>query len=237
MIQFSGALVLLDIEGTVSPIAYVHEVLFPYARAQAVAFLERRRAEPLVVEALQNIVAENQPDAATTVDTWSIAELVKLIKELMDRDAKQTGLKQLQGLIWEEGFTRGGLQSELFPDVAPALSAWVARGRQVRIFSSGSIQAQQLFFRYTAQGDLSHYLAGHHDTTTGPKRFAASYTAIASQAGVAPNQILYISDVTAELDAARAAGCLTALAMRPGNAPNPPHTHAVIHSFAKIEIA
>jgi len=236
-IQFGGALILLDIEGTVSPLAYVHDVLFPYARTQLVSFLERRRTEPEVLAAVEAMFAEARPDAPVSSASRMTSDIAALANELMDQDAKQTGLKQLQGLIWEEGFASGALKSVVFPDVAPALAAWVAAGRKAHIFSSGSIHAQRLFFRHTAAGDLSGNVTGHHDTTTGPKRAPASYAAIAAQAGVTPGEMLYVSDVVAELDAARAAGCATALALRPGNAPNPPHPHPVLHSFDEIEIA
>ncbi len=235
-IRFGGALVLLDIEGTVSPLAYVHDVLFPYARAHLAAFLERRGTEPAVLAAVQTMFTEAWSDTAATHEPRTVSDIVALVNELMDRDAKQTGLKQLQGLIWEEGFASGALKSVVFPDVPPALAAWVAQGRKVRIFSSGSVHAQRLFFRHTDAGDLSRYLSGHADTTTGPKRVAASYAAIAAAAGVATSEILYLSDVTAELDAARAAGCATALLVRPGNAPNPDHTHPVLRSFTEIEM-
>lgn len=237
VIRFDGTLLLLDIEGTVSPLAYVHDVLFPYARAHVAAFLERRGTEPEVLAAVQTMFAEAWSDISATREPRTVSDIVALVNELMDRDAKQTGLKQLQGLIWEEGFASGALESLIFPDVAPALAAWVARGRQVRIFSSGSVHSQRLFFRHTSAGDLSRYLSGHADTTTGPKRVAASYAAIAAAAGVATSEVLYLSDVVAELDAARAAGCATALLLRPGNAPNPEHTHPVLHSFAEIEVA
>ena len=237
MIRFSGALALLDIEGTVAPLAYVHEVLFPYARTQVSSFLERRWSDPVVLEAVHRLRVEAGAAESTAATPWEISAIVTLVNGLMDRDAKQTGLKQLQGLIWEEGFAGGGLKSEIFPDVTRALAAWFAQGKQARIFSSGSVHAQQLFFRHTAEGDLGRYLAGHYDTTTGPKRAAASYAAIAKASGVAPGEILYLSDVTAELDAAREAGCATALVLRPGNAPSPPHTHPQIRSFDEIAIA
>ena len=236
-IRFGGALVLLDIEGTVSPLAYVHDVLYPFARTQLVSFLERRGAEPEVRAAVQTMFTEARPDAPATGVSHSIPEITTLVDELMERDVKQTGLKQLQGLIWEEGFASGALKSVVFPDFTPALSVWVAQGRKARIFSSGSVHAQRLFFRHTGAGDLSQYLTGHHDTTTGPKRAAASYAAIAADAGVTTADVLYLSDVVAELDAARAAGCATALVLRPGNAPNPPHTHPVLHSFDEIKIS
>ncbi len=234
MIRFGGALVLLDIEGTASPLTYVRDVLFPHARNNLVPFLERHGSEPTVRAVLELMVAEARPGEPGITD---LSELAALVNELMDQDAKQTGLKQLQGLIWEEGFASGALHSEVFPDVPRALPAWVNCRLQVRIFSSGSSHAQRLFFGHTTAGNLRHYLAGHHDTTTGPKRSAASYMAIAREAGVAPGEILYLSDITAELDAAREAGFATALVLRPGNAPNPPHTHPVIESFAEIEIA
>lgn len=238
MIRFHGALALLDVEGTVSPLTYVHEVLFPFARAQVATFLERRGTEAAVLAALRGMVEENRPGTPPpTGAPEEAAGLTALVNELMDRDAKQTGLKQLQGLIWEEGFAGGGLKAVVFPDVHKALTTWITHGRKARIFSSGSVHAQRLFFRHTTAGDLRRYLDGHHDTTTGPKRAATSYTAIAAQAGVPTSEVLYLSDVTAELDAARAAGCATALALRPGNAPNPPHTHPEIHSFDEIEIA
>jgi enolase-phosphatase E1 len=189
-----------------------------------------------VLEALQNMVSEGRPAAPAMDAPGEVSDIVTLVNELMDRDVKQTGLKQLQGLIWEEGFASGELKSVVYPDVPRALPAWVAQGKKVRIFSSGSVHAQRQFFRHTTEGDLSGYLDGHHDTTTGPKRAAASYAIIASHAGVATGEVLYISDVTAELDAAREAGCATVLALRPGNAPNLPHTHPVVCSFDEIEI-
>jgi enolase-phosphatase E1 len=153
----------------------------------------------------------------------------------MDGDVKATGLKHLQGLIWESGFNSGELQAHVYDDVPPALRAWKQQGLDIRIYSSGSIQAQKLFFGHTVAGNLLPLVSGHYDTTTGPKKEAASYQQIARDMGMPPQEILFISDVVAELDAARTAGMQTALALRPGNAAiSAGHDHSQIRSFAEV---
>jgi enolase-phosphatase E1 len=230
-------LVLLDIEGTVSPLAYVHEVMFPFARAGVRPFLEANVARPEVVAALDQMAVDAGaasfaawcPSAAEPVP-WIVAQ----VHALMDADVKATGLKQLQGLIWEGGFHRGALRSVLFADVAGALRRWHADGVELRIYSSGSVQAQRLFFAHTEAGDLTPLLNGFYDTKIGGKKSSASYAAIAADAGRAPEAILFLSDVVEELDAARAAGLATALALRPGNRAQPPHTHPTFTSLEQI---
>jgi enolase-phosphatase E1 len=187
------------------------------------SFLEAHWGRPELARVLDQMAADTgcasyaewcpHAGSPTEAEPWIVAQ----VHALMDRDVKATGLKQLQGLIWEGGFHSGALRSALFPDVAPALRAWAKAGVQMRIYSSGSTHAQRLFFAHTEAGDLTPLLSGYHDTTTGPKKAAASYTAIAADADVAPGEILFLSDVTEELDAARAAGLQTALAIRPGN--------------------
>lgn len=231
-----AALVLLDIEGTVSPLAYVHATMFPFARTRLAEFLEDHFARPEVSAALAQVAT----DAAATGLTLpppaaeNLPALVAHLHDLMDRDVKATGLKQLQGLIWEGGFRSGELRADLFPDVAPALRAWHAGGVELRIYSSGSVHAQKLFFAHTVDGDLTPLLCGHHDTTVGPKKSAASYAAITAVAGHAPDAILFLSDIVAELDAARTAGLRTALALRPGNPPAPTHDHPTFSSLLEI---
>lgn len=242
MIGFHGGLFLLDIEGTLAPLAYVHEVLFPYARDRVGPFLQASGVDLAVAEALRQMARDASheetgswcphPAGSVAAMEWIADEA----RRLMDLDAKQTGLKQLQGLIWEAGFVRHELKSVIYPDVPAALEHWVARGKEVRIYSSGSIHAQRLFFRHTTSGDLSRFLSGFYDTTTGPKRSPASYAKIAAEAGRAPEDVLFLSDVTAELDAAREAGCLTTLVVRPGNSPSPPHTHLLARSFDEIDL-
>jgi len=169
--------VLLDIEGTTTPISFVHDVLFPYARAR--------------------IGAE-----------WHAA---------MDRDEKSSELKRLQGLIWEQGYRAGELRGEVFPDVAPAIRRWRAAGLRVAIYSSGSELAQRLLFGSTPDGDLTPLIDGFFDTSVGAKKVAASYAEIARRLGCDPREMLFVSDISAELAAAREAGCQVVLSVRPGN--------------------
>jgi enolase-phosphatase E1 len=235
-----GRILLLDIEGTVSPLAYVHEVMFPFARARAEEFLQMHRAEAAVAAALSQMARDA---GAADFDAWcpvsssdpaAVPWLVAQIHALMDRDAKATGLKQLQGLIWERGFQSGALRSAVFPDVAPALRAWRAAGHGIRIYSSGSVHAQRLFFAHTEAGNLTGLLDGYYDTTTGPKKSPASYAAIAAATGVEPAELLFLSDVVEELDAARAAGLSTALAIRPGNRPVADSSHVRFTTLAEV---
>ena len=153
----------------------------------------------------------------------------------MDRDRKSTPLKALQGRIWEAGYREGFLRGQVFPDVPRALRRWHSAGLDTRIFSSGSILAQKLLFGYSEVGDLTRYLKGYFDTTTGPKKDESSYRPIASRFGVAPESILFVSDVVEELDAARTAGMHTRLCRRQANAEvTDPHSHPTIHSFDEI---
>jgi len=228
MITFGGKLILLDIEGTVSPLAFVHDVMFPYARQHAGVHLAKLWGTA--------VIAQLARDAGVTAFA-SPAEAEGAVHRLMDADAKVTGLKQLQGMIWEEGFRNGELRSRIFDDVPFALAIWCRQGREVRIYSSGSVHAQKLFFAYTKRGDLSVHFSGYYDTTTGSKRETASYTAIATDCGLPTDQILFVSDLVEELNAARNAGMLTALALRPDNKPTPAHDHPVITSFSEIALA
>jgi enolase-phosphatase E1 len=227
MIEFRGKLLLLDIEGTVSPLAFVHEVMFPYARKHAAAWLAAHWESEVIRQLARDAGVDAFPDP-------SAAEAA--VHHLMDADAKVTGLKQLQGLIWEQGFRDGDLRATLFDDVVPALDRWRESHREIRIYSSGSIHAQQLFFAHTTAGDLTPRFSGYYDTTTGSKREAPSYTAIAADSEVPPNDILFVSDLVDELNAAQSAGMMTALAIRPGNKPQPESGHPAIASFTDITL-
>jgi enolase-phosphatase E1 len=225
MITFGGKLILLDIEGTVSPLAFVHDVMFPYARQHAGVYLATNWGTA-VIEQLAR-------DAGVTAFA-SPAEAEAAVHRLMDADAKVTGLKQLQGMIWQEGFRNGELRSLIFDDVPPALAGWSRQGLEIRIYSSGSVHAQKLFFEHTKSGDLTPHFSGYYDTTTGSKRESASYAAIAADCGLPADQILFVSDLVEELNAARNAGMFTALAVRPGNKPAQPNDHPALHSFSDI---
>ncbi|NBW95846.1 MAG: acireductone synthase [Planctomycetia bacterium] len=230
MIVFDGRGILLDVEGTTSSISFVYDVLFEFARRHVGEFLARHADDAFVAALAGDIANEAGADPEAGPGQAALAAIA-----LMDRDVKSTPLKALQGMIWRNGFESGELVSHVFPDVPPALEQWSASGIDVRIYSSGSIDAQKLFFGHTAAGDLLPHLRGHYDTTTGPKREPDSYAAIAADMGLEPRQILFVSDVGAELDAARIAGMATALAIRPGNRePGGTFAHDPITSFAEI---
>jgi enolase-phosphatase E1 len=228
--------VLLDVEGTTTPTSFVTEVLFPYARSQLRAFLHANSSDTAVRGALDALRDERRTDRAGSsvigeVDDDTIATYAE---SLMDRDSKSPGLKTLQGLIWKGGYESGDLHGEVFEDVPPSLRRWRHAGLRIAIYSSGSVLAQRLLFSSTPHGDLTPDLDGHFDTAVGAKRESASYGRIASALGVEPGCVLFLSDVSAELEAARAAGCQTALVVRPGN---PPQGDAgeVVRSFLDIE--
>jgi len=237
MKPFCGRLILLDIEGTVSPLAYVHEVLFPHARARVEGFLEECWQAKEVTAALAQMATDaGRPSSTEQSPTDERPRIVAEVHALMDADAKTTGLKQLQGLIWQRGFESGALRTVVFPDVPPALRRLSGAGIQLRIYSSGSIHAQRLFFTYTEAGDLTPLLSGYYDTTTGPKRAAGSYQAIAAAAEFTPGDILFLSDVVEELNAAREAGMQTGLAIRPGNREAAPGAHPTFTSLEEITL-
>ncbi|MFO0883733.1 MAG: acireductone synthase [Pirellulales bacterium] len=246
--QFAGRAIVVDIEGTTSSIAFVHQVMFPFVRRELDAYLRSHWTDADVEQAC-NQVAKDAGHANFAAwlmlagiaenDSAAAQELVKKeVHRLMDGDVKATGLKALQGLIWEAGFASGELVADVFADVPPALDAWNAAGKDVRVYSSGSIKAQLLFFGHTQFGNLLSKFRGHFDTTIGNKREAASYGRIADAMGMPANEILFVSDLVAELDAAQKAGMQTALTMRPGNPPlSAATTHPLIHSLAEIELA
>jgi enolase-phosphatase E1 len=216
--------ILLDIEGTTTPIAFVYDVLFPFARLHFPEYLKRADLTDLQREFDEDVRRGLNPPG------WSPGP-VPYIYWLMDQDRKSTALKRMQGEIWREGYENGRLHGEVFPDVPIALQRWKRDHIDIRIFSSGSILAQSLLFSTTTAGDLTTFLHGYFDTTTGPKNDPASYNSIAKSFGIATPEILFISDVTRELDAARNAGMQTVLCIRPGNHPQPAHTHRTITTF------
>ena len=152
----------------------------------------------------------------------------------MDRDRKSTGLKSLQGKIWEEGYRTNDLRGEVYPDVPPALERWRRQGVDVAIFSSGSVQAQRSLFRNTTAGDLTRFIRAYFDTTIGPKREPGSYARIAAALERAPSEVLFLSDIGEELDAARTAGMQTALCVRTPGSTSPARGHPVIQAFDQL---
>jgi len=234
VIVFDGRAIVLDVEGTTSSIDFVYDVLFTFARERVGDFLSQHRDDPAIRDLCGPILTEAGDPAAAVAPHDPVRAAAAAI-ELMRRDAKFGALKELQGRIWRSGFESGQLVSHVFDDVPPALDLWSGSGLDVRIYSSGSIEAQKLFFAHTTHGDLTGHLRGHYDTTTGPKRQSDSYARIAADMGVDPRQILFVSDVGEELDAARRAGMQTALADRPGNRPaTSVFEHETVTTFADI---
>lgn len=235
--------ILLDIEGTTTPVEFVYKVLFPYARHHVKEFLLQSYATEAVKADIKQLRNEHASDQQQKLNPpfWqdesgdSQAESIQAyVHWLMDQDRKSTGLKSLQGKIWEQGYRSGELHSQVYEDVPPALLRWSEQKKAIYIYSSGSVLAQRLLFQYTTAGDLTRFLRGYFDTTTGPKREPASYGRIAKVLRQPPSEILFISDSIAELDAAGSAGLQTTLCVRPGEPWPQAHSHAAIRSFDEI---
>ena len=235
--------VVLDIEGTTTPVSFVFDVLFPYARTHLRDFLETHGPSGLLAEVDRLLREEHAEDVRrgdsppplpADVSSGNAVDLEPYVLWLMDRDRKSPGLKLLQGLIWQGGFADGSLRGEIFPDVAPALDRWRSREIDVAIYSSGSVLAQRLIFGHTASGDLTPRISQFFDATIGPKRSADSYRQIAAELNRAPNELLFLSDVHAELLAARAAGFKAMLCVRPGNPEPAREGETAVETFDEI---
>ena len=238
MSSFRG--ILLDIEGTTTPIAFVHDVLFSYARTHAKEFLAKNFELDEVHADLALLREEHAHDVSQDRDppflSAEINSIAAYIDWLIAQDRKSTGLKSLQGKIWRQGYLDGSLKAQVFADVAPALERWHATGSSINIFSSGSVLAQQLLFAHTDAGDLTRFIDNYFDTNIGNKAEVESYRRIASALKLAPHEIVFISDVVTELDAASAAGMNTLLSFRPGNPPQPAaEKYQAIHSFDELD--
>jgi enolase-phosphatase E1 len=236
--------ILLDIEGTTTPIDFVYQVLFPYARARLKDFLTRNLDDEEVRAAVSDLIDERASDVSPASHTprpvgrpneTQMEAVVAYGQWLMDHDRKVTPLKTLQGKIWEEGYLSGELKGQVFPDVARNLRRWRDEGRTTCIYSSGSTLAQRLLFANTVEGDLTEFIHDYFDTRVGPKTEPGSYLKIAELLPRRPAAILFVSDVVAELDAAAAAGFQTLLCVRPGNRPQPdPDAHAATGTFDEV---
>lgn len=238
------AAVLLDIEGTTTPIDFVYNVLFPYARTHVKEYVADHRSQPSVLADLAGLVAANEDDARGDLqpppleappDQVSIDAVDAYVRWLMDQDRKTTALKSLQGKIWDEGYRKGELRSQVFEDVPRAFRRWRESGQTICIYSSGSVLAQKLLFANTDAGDLTPFISDYFDTNIGAKKDPDSYRRIAVRLKLDSSAILFVSDVADELDAAAAAGLHPLLCVRPGNQPQPPATvHPIIRSFDEV---
>jgi enolase-phosphatase E1 len=200
--------IVTDIEGTTSSISFVKDVLFPYARKRLPAYVETHGDTPEVQHWLHEAAKE-----AGIVEA-SRQEVIELLLRWIDEDRKSTALKALQGMIWKDGYEGGDFRAHMYPEVGAKLHAWRADGLHLYVYSSGSVPAQKLFFRYSEAGDLTPLFSGYFDTETGPKREKNAYEKIAAAIDEQPGHILFLSDIVEELDAAKAAGLCTGWLLR-----------------------
>jgi enolase-phosphatase E1 len=220
--------IVTDIEGTTSSIDFVHQSLFPYAKRHLRAFLRRHAAEPEVRQQIEETArlegrALDVEEAATVLERW------------IDEDRKITPLKALQGMIWAQGYAAGELKGHVYPDTPVHLRRWHEQGKRLYIYSSGSVEAQKLIFGHSDAGDLTPLFSGYFDTLIGGKREAGSYRAILQALALPGEQVLFLSDVGEELDAARQAGLHTCQLLRDAKArPAPQHPQA--RDFSEVKL-
>jgi len=235
--------VLLDIEGTTTPIEFVSEVLFPFARKQFRAFIQKHGGNEEVRSDLEGLWRQYQADVRQNLQppSWQgdlsgrdLESIVSYLHWLMDQDRKATALKSLQGRIWLAGYQSGALKGQVYADVPPAIRVWGQQKKDICIFSSGSVLAQKLLFQSTAAGDLTQFIRAYFDTTTGAKGESESYRRIAAELNLSPSKIVFVSDVVGELDTARSAEMQTVLCVRPGRGRPENPGHPVIRTFEEL---
>lgn len=222
--------VVTDIEGTTSSIVFVRDVLFPYARVHLAAFVDAHRRDAEVrrwLDATAREIGIDDPDSHRVVDT---------LLRWIDEDRKATPLKAIEGMLWAEGYADGAYHAHVYADVPARLRAWKAQGLKLYVYSSGSIAAQKLFFGHSEAGNLAPLFDGWFDTEVGGKRERGSYLRIAETLALPPPAIVFLSDVTAELDAARDAGIQTVHLCRPPARCSDTATHACVADFDAIII-
>ena len=235
---------LLDIEGTTCPVSFVSEILFPFAKQELSNFIKHHWNNNTQNRAIQDANKEWSDDQSIEslllkkhADRQQAHEadgLIQYLKHLISIDKKSTALKDLQGKIWEYGYSKGELKAELFPETAACLHQWHEQGLTLSVYSSGSIHSQQLLYRYSSEGNLESLFSYWFDTHTGPKKSTDSYTRIAYQLNSAPENIWFVSDNGAECDAAQAAGMNTLFSLRDGNPDRDPKDHTVIQSLHEV---
>jgi len=235
--------ILLDIEGTTTPLEFVYKTLFPYARSHVRQFLGKHLSSSEVRADIGGLREEhirdthqglNPPLFRQDTPQQELESVVSYFEWLMERDRKSMPLKSLQGKIWEEGYRSGELRGQVFDDVPRALQRWQEQKKNTCIFSSGSVLAQKLLFAHTTAGDLTRHISHYFDTTTGSKTDIQSYQKIARVLHQLPSEVVFISDVTTELDAAKSADMQTLLCVRPGNRPQPVSTHLLILTLDEV---
>ena len=220
--------IVTDIEGTTSSLSFVKDVLFPYARARMGEFIHRHAKDPAVQRELDEV-------SRISGKKLTDAEVIDQLNRWIDEDRKITPLKNLQGMIWEDGYHQGDFKGHVYHDAVRQLRNWRCQGISIYVFSSGSVQAQKLLFTHTEYGDLIPLFSGYFDTTIGNKREADSYRKIAAAIGTPPADILFLSDIREELDAARAAG-MQVIGLVRESVPDLRSAYRQVRNFDEIEI-
>ena len=237
--------ILLDIEGTTCPVSFVAETLFPYAQLALKDFLERHKDDPSISRLINNAEDEWMQDqdkqstalrhSSEKIQQAKHLKIESYLQLLIASDKKSTALKDIQGKVWKEGYTTGKISSELFEDAYKGLKKWHKQGFTLGIYSSGSVEAQRLLYKYTSKGDIENLFSHWFDTHIGNKKEQRSYTAIASSMACKPQNILFISDNSDECDAAKGAGLFTLYSLREGNPQQEPRDHPIIINLGDVD--
>jgi len=220
--------ILTDIEGTTTSVKFVYDVLFPYFR-EHIGELRSMVAQDEVQKAFKQTVELSQSLESRKLQ--SVDDIINILYRWSQEDRKITPLKTVQGLLWEKGYKSGEIKGHVYPDVADSLKHWNKNGIQLGVFSSGSIAAQKLIFGYSEAGDLTAHFSNYFDTTTGGKRESATYSVIAEELALTADNILFLSDIAEELEAAKEAGMQTVQLVRPGTESNWQQT---VNDFTEI---
>lgn len=224
--------VLLDIEGTTTPITFVTDTLFPYARKRLRDYIQNTPGAAILND-VRKLKEEHDADIAAGNNPPSLDDPVLYLEWLMDQDRKSPSLKAIQGKIWKTGYEDGSLKGVVYTDVPEAMQRWRDAGKRLYIYSSGSVLAQKLLFGNTEDGNLLPLLDGHFDTAVGGKKEADSYRTITEELDVEPAEVCFFSDIIAELDAAHEAGLKTVLVCRDELAADT-NGHELVKSFEGI---
>ncbi len=225
---------LFDIEGTVAPISFVHDVLFPYAKEKLESFV---KSNSISTEAWDSILSENQKDVSSHSYPDSLTKqddkdgIIKYLSFLISVDRKNSGLKEIQGYIWQKGYESGEIKSNLFADTIDFFQELKRRNKWIVIYSSGSILAQKLIFQFSNFGDLTPMISGYFDTTIGHKRESTSYKNIISNLQVSSHNIVFFTDIVPEAIASKSEGIDSYILLRPGNAPQDTKDFSTISDF------
>jgi enolase-phosphatase E1 len=226
--ESSIRVILLDIEGTTTPIDFVTKTLFPYASRKIDSFLRENSQDQAVRTLIAELRNQQQEDAA------ELKSAVAYCRWLIEKDSKCTPLKALQGMIWQAGYASGELHGQVYPDVPRAFERWRRQKREIAIYSSGSVLAQRLLFQSTAFGDLTVFIRDYFDTHTGAKLEPASYEKIANSLANVVDEVLFISDAVKEAEASQAAGMRSLLCDRAKSSVAPAADAVAIHSFDEV---